>query len=462
MQKAARIAFLVGLGLCMMGCHPSGGAPAVTPLPRATAVPTPTPLPSPVPVTVKLTLVAEGMAAPLALAAPTDGSGRLLVADQMGVIWVLVPAEDGYQRLDAPFLDLQPRLVPLQDGYEERGLLGLALHPDFAQNGRLFVYYSAPAPAGSQADHISHVAEFVAGPLENQVALESERVILKVEQPTPAHNGGALAFGPDGYLYISLGDGGPGHDPEHRAQDLTQLHGKILRIDVDSDAGEPYAVPEDNPMMADLARSEIFAYGFRNPYRFSFDDGGTRSLILGDVGHDSWEEVNVVVAGGNYGWSIREGKSCFTPPTEKTPRTSCPEAGADGLALYPPVMAYDHQQGVAIVGGYVYRGTAVAGLAGHYLFGDWGWSQGTLFVTGHPIHYYDITPAGSWQMQPLQLDPSGDTLEGRHLLGFGQDVDHELYVLTSGKLSPAGTSGQVFKIMPTHEVSCYNCPVDFP
>lgn len=454
MRAFVKSCCLLGILLYFVSCRgPAGpfaqnGTPLATVVARATS--TAPSLPPAAAVTVRLELVTAGMTSPVALAAPDDGSRRLFVADQAGIIWVLQPADDGYELVEEPFLDLRAQLVPLHEGYEERGLLGLALHPHFAQNGRFFVYYSAPAAPGSDADHLSLISEFVAAPLTEQVDVASERIIMQIEQPTPAHNGGALTFGPDGLLYIGLGDGGPGHDPEQRAQDLSQLHGSILRLDVDSDGEKPYTIPGDNPFVGQAGLPEIYAFGLRNAYRISFDAAGSQLLLAGDVGHDHWEEINIVTAGGNYGWSIREGDECFTPPTEKVPRTSCPNSSVDGRPLLSPALVYDHQTGVAVVGGFVYRGTAVPDLFGRYLFGDWGWDQGQLFSTGHPIDHYGDPPAAKWQLQPLLLDPAGESLERQHILGFGQDAANELYVLTTMRLGPYGATGQLYKIVPVN------------
>jgi len=259
------------------------------------------------------TLIKSRLTAPVALAAPDDGSGGLFIIDQVGLIYLLDSADT---LLETPFLDIRDGLVNLNTNYDERGLLGMSLHPDFVNNGRFFLYYSAPlrpnAPAGW--DHTSIISEFCASDTDtNQANPESEIIIMAIDQPQENHNAGSIVFGPDGYLYIPLGDGGSAHDrgPGHaedwyetnwgdNGQDVEDnTHGSILRIDIDN--GDPYAIPGDNPQISENF-PEIWACGFRNPYRMSFDPGGDHELFLGDAGQNLWEEVSIVVAGGNYGW----------------------------------------------------------------------------------------------------------------------------------------------------------------
>ncbi|HMO63768.1 MAG TPA: PQQ-dependent sugar dehydrogenase, partial [Verrucomicrobiota bacterium] len=260
---------------------------------------------------------AGGFVQPLNLV-PLDG-GRLLVADQVGVIQVLSAAGEPAA---APFLDLRPKLVKLNAGFDERGLLGLALHPRFRENRKYYVYYSAPLTdpdlKAKEWDHTSVLAEFTAA-AGDTTDLASERILLQFPQPHFNHNSGRLAFGPDGFLYIGSGDGGGangvgrGHDPRGNSQLLDTLLGKILRIDVDRQAGgQPYAVPADNPFTGRPgARPEIFAYGLRNPWGLAFEPGGARRLFVADVGQTMWEEINLVARGGNYGWPVREGTHGF-------------------------------------------------------------------------------------------------------------------------------------------------------
>ncbi|HDR74107.1 MAG TPA: hypothetical protein ENN85_09420, partial [Methanoculleus sp.] len=286
---------------------------------------------------VALDLVADGFDAPVALEEAPDGSGRLFVADQSGTVRIIAANRT---LLDEPFLDVRSRMVSLNPNGDERGLLGIAFHPDFEDNGRFFVYYSAPlrpeGPAGW--DHTSRVAEYAVRRGDpDRADPSSERTVLDVDQPQANHNAGQILFGPDGYLSIAFRDGGGGNDagighpPEGNGQTTATLPGSILRIDVDG--GEPYAVPADNPFAGGGGRGEIYAYGFRNPYRISFDRGGEYGLIAADVGQRSWEEINLVTAGGNYGWNIREGAHCVDPGT-------CPSTGPRGEPLIDPVLEY--------------------------------------------------------------------------------------------------------------------------
>jgi len=433
--------------------------PAASPTP-AEPVTSPAPAPDFEPV-VGLELVAEGFTAPLVLVPPGDGSGRLFVADQTGLIWILSP---GGERLTQPFLDLRSRMVALQTRYDERGLLGLAFHPDYAQNGRFFVYYSAPlhrdGPPGW--NHTSHVSEFsVASDDPHRALPDSERVILHIDQPQSNHNAGQLVFGPDGYLYIAVGDGGGAHDTGvgHPAtgngQDLSNLLGAILRIDVDPADAQPYGIPADNPFVGREGRDEIWAYGLRNPFRMTFDAGGARHLLVGDVGQNLWEEVNVVVPGGNYGWRIREGLHCFDPQNPTNPPASCPDVGADGAPLIAPVIEYGNANagglGLSVIGGYVYRGSALPQFYGRYVFGDWSRAfargEGMLLVATP-----GETDGALWPFEALRIANSATTsATGRldyYLLSFGQDADGELYVLTTGATGPFGDTGRVYRIVP--------------
>ena len=403
--------------------------------------------------TVGLELVAEGLAAPVQLVEPPDGSGRLFILDQAGLIWVV--DADG-TLLDEPFLDLRDRMVDVGPGYDERGALGLAFHPDYATNGRLFVYYSAPlrpeAPAGW--NHTSHISEFAVSADPNRADAGSERILLQVDQPQGNHNAGTLAFGPaDGLLYISLGDGGgsndvgPGHTPGiGNAQDVTNLLGSILRIDVDG--AEPYAIPADNPFVGVEGRDEIFAYGLRNPYRFSFDLRGDHALLAGDAGQALWEEVSRITRGGNYGWNIKEGTHCFDPSSPGAPTGDCPDTGPRGEPLVDPVIEYPNSRqpggiGAVVVGGHVYRGSDLPQLRGRYVFGDWSSSfvepDGTLLVAKPRKNRL-------WKIQELRIQGRPDGRLGHQILGFGQDAAGEVYVLTADRSGPSGDTGRVYRL----------------
>ena len=420
-----------------------------------------TPPPATMPRPIALKLIADGLTSPLDLAQPDDGTGRLFIVDQIGLIRVV---DGGGALLAEPFLDLRDRLVHVGIDfgggfiYDERGLLGMALHPDFASNGRLFVCYNTPKRPDDPPEFDSRlrISEFsVSSGTPNRADRDSERVLLEVVKPQFNHNGGQLAFGPDGFLYIGIGDGGSandvgdGHNPDiGNGQDLATLLGKILRIDID--AGRPYAIPPDNPFVADVgARPEIWAYGLRNPFRFSFDRGGSERLFVGDVGQDRFEETDIVERGGNYGWHIREGAHCFDPAHPSTPPADCPVVGPRGDPLRQPIVEVAHtdEQGkpvaIAILGGFVYRGSAIPELKGSYVFGDFSTSflaaDGTLFVATEK-------PDGAWQHQELQVQSANHRLN-RFLLALGRDRAGELYVLSTANLAPAGQTGQVHRIV---------------
>jgi glucose/arabinose dehydrogenase len=420
---------------------------------------------------VGLRSVADGLTSPVTLVSAGDGSGRLFVVDQIGVVRLL---RANGTLMPEPFLDLRSKLVPLMPEYDERGLLGLAFHPGYADNGRFFVYYSAPLRAGAPAgfDHTSHVSEFrVSATDPNRADPSSERIVLQVDQPQFNHNGGTVLFGPrDGYLYVSVGDGGGaddvglGHVEDWYAtneggngQDIqSNLLGDILRIDVD--AANPYGIPADNPFMATPGCAdgcdETWAYGFRNPYRMSFDMDGNRDLFVGDAGQELWEEVSIAKNGGNFGWNVKEGVHCFSTDNPDESPAECPDTvGAGhpraGEPLIDPVIEYaNHHQpgglGATVIGGHVYRGTALPQFFGRYLFGDWSREfeepDGSLFVA-RPRR------KRLWAMDQLRIATSTTGRLGHYLLGFGQDPAGEMYVLTTDETGPAGTTGKVFKLV---------------
>ena len=277
-------------------------------------------------------------------------------------------------------------------------------------------------------------------------------MILRFGQPQPNHSGGGLGFGPDGRLYLGTGDGGgrgdadTGHAPGGNAQDPTRLLGKVLRIDVDGD--EPYAIPPDNPFVDGGGQPEVFAMGFRNPWRLTWEPGGDRRLLVSDVGYGRYEELDVVEAGGNYGWRVREGMHCLDLAEPLEDLETCPETDEDGRPLIDPVLEYSHAEvGLAIIGGFVYRGSEVPDLRGRYVFGDWSadWQteqplpRGSLLVS-------DPRPmdAGPWAWRRLTLEEGLN----RFVTGIGEDATGELYVMTRGLTGPFGLSGAVYRIAP--------------
>ncbi len=406
---------------------------------------------------IALELVADGFAAPVGLVDPGDGSGRVFVIDQIGRIEIIDAAGD---RVLTPFLDVTDRVIDLSTAYDERGLLGLAFHPDYAINGRFFVYYTAPPDADGPADFNAEnrVSEFTVSPTDSDLAdVNSERVLLEINQPRSNHNAGQLAFGPDEYLYIATGDGGGGNDtgfghtPEvGNGQDTSRLLGKILRIDVDGDA--PYAIPPDNPFVSDAsARPEIWAFGLRNPWRFSFDSGGARRLFAGDVGQNRFEEIDIIERGGNYGWNVREGAHCFDPSDPGSPPNECQRIDTFGNTLIDPIIEYSHvdsqsrRVGISAIGGFIYRGGALPHLQGQYIFADYSTSflpDGSLFAATEDA-------AGVWAFRELSVAETANGRVGRYILALGRDATQELYVLTSAASGPSGVTGRVYKIVPT-------------
>jgi glucose/arabinose dehydrogenase len=400
--------------------------------------------------TIQLEVVSEAtLVTPVGLTHAGDGSDRLFVVDQRGKIQII---RDG-SVLPAPFLDIGSKLVPARAGFDERGLLGLAFHPDYATSGALgegkfYVMYSAPSPnapgtAANPVDCRTVIAEYgVSAPGSDLADPASERILLSFDKPQFNHNGGQLAFGPDRMLYIGVGDGGGSddNDPGHtggsaskpsgglgNGQDLTRLLGKLLRIDVDGNSAGAYGIPADNPFVdqGSGVREEIFAYGLRNPWRFSFDRL-TGELLLADVGQRAVEEVDLVQSGGNYGWRIREGTFPFD--------ASVPDPG---VPLLDPIAEYTHpgvmngllQIGLSVTGGFVYRGSEFPELSGKYVFGDWSSSfasgRGTLLVLSR-------SGSGSFELAPF--DVVGGNPIGKFITSFGEDEQGELYVVAKGTL----------------------------
>lgn len=416
-----------------------------------------------------LELVTDGLTNPVALAEPPDGTGRLFVVDQAGLVRVV--NRDGTLQ-DAPFLDVRDRMVELMPEYDERGLLGLAFHPQFATNGRLFIYYTAP-PRVMGYDNTSTIAEYRVAPGDN--VPQAVGVLLEVDQPQSNHEGGTVAFGPDGYLYVSIGDGGGrddegdgppqntpvfGHVPDWydanpggNGQDIeANLLGDILRLDVSTPG--MYTVPADNPFVG-RGRGEIYAYGFRNPYRFSFDIGHTDALLVGDAGQEMWEEINLVVKGGNYGWNVKEGRHCFDAQQPMMIPASCPSVDpVTGERLRDPViemynaanpMRGDQVGLVVIIGGHIYRGNSLPRLEGRYIFGAATTQALELGPRGAVFSAQVGAGDAMWTVEQLELGPRDGFLD-EFVLGFGQDLSGEVYVLTSADLGPAGTTGRVYRI----------------
>ncbi len=338
---------------------------------------------------------------PVELVNAADGSNRLFVVEQAGIIRSFDATTDA--KSAALFLDITGKV---KSG-GEMGLLGLAFHPDFKTNGLFFVNYTRDNPRQSV------IARYKVNDPANGVAdPQSEKILLTYDQPYANHNGGTMHFGPDGFLYIGTGDGGSGGDPKNNAQDKTSFLGKILRIDVNSNVdGKNYGIPSTNPFVNhqndDL--KEIYAYGMRNPWRMSFDPA-TKKLWVGDVGQNAIEEIDIIVSGGNYGWRLKEADKCYNP------KNNCQQPG-----LIDPVLQYPHtENNISITGGYVYRGKKLPGLVGKYVYGDY--VSGRVWALEIP----DNGPAKN----ALLVERVGS------ISTFGVDEQNELYIVnySDGKL----------------------------
>ena len=436
---------------------------------------------------VALQPITDGLDAPIFLVAPPGISGKRLIGDQTGKIWLL--GDDGH-RHDTPFLDLSGRLTPLLQAFDERGLWSLAFHPDYAANGRVFVTYSAKrrdqSPYTGETAYTWRLSEFRVDASNPDLAdPASERVVLELDWINRKHNGGGLAFGPDGFLYVGLGDGGGVHgvpdvyiapklsDDDFRhaveikedpyrlpkefyhydswAQDLTRLHGKILRLDVDG--AEPYGIPPTNPFAGrEEGRDEIWAWGFRNPFRLSFDTAGAGDLFVNGVAESLWETIYMVDRPGNYGWAIREGTHCFDRTRAFDPPKDCARKDAVGEVIRDPVVEYPNWSvkrewsivdaeplGTANVGGVMYRGSIFPEFQGKLVFGDFSTRlevpSGQVFVA---------SPAQSWR----ELWPFKRLIEiDQRIHSLAQDRDGEIYVMTTAQGIPVGKTGKVWKLV---------------
>jgi glucose/arabinose dehydrogenase len=370
---------------------------------------------------------------PVWMSEAPDGSGRLFFVGQAGKILIVKKGSDGSGAKE--FFNIEDR-QPYFDN--EDGLMSIAFHPGFKTNGLFYVYYNQKNPADQHTQPQNYpfrsvISEFkVSAADPDKADPNSERILFEVPQPFSNHKGGELCFGPDGYLYLGLGDGGKGGDPFGSGQSTTTLLAKMLRIDVDSRLTAsrpplPYGIPTDNPFAHEpnaAVRKEIFAYGFRNPWRYSFDRA-TGDLWVGDVGQALWEEVDLVTNGGNYGWSVREGAHHFKP-------------GPPGAQYAEPVMEYAHQSnlqtqgmfpdhsiGLCVIGGYVYRGKKFPALDGVYVYGDY--NLGTIWGLRYDRAAHKVT--------------AEDTLlaQKKNIFSFAEDSDGELYVLTQ--------DGQIYSIV---------------
>lgn len=354
--------------------------------------------------TIATQVVASGFTLPLDVEQPNDTSGRLFVVEQGGTVRII---QSGTVRAQ-PFLDISGKVI----NQGEMGLLGLTFHPAFPTNRKLYVNYVRNS--GGQFQSV--IAEYQASAANPNVAdPASERILLTVDQVNnfTNHKAGQLAFGPDGFLYFGLGDGGGGGDPLGHGQNTQTLLGKMMRIDVNSTGvGKPYAIPADNPFAGGGGLPEIYAFGFRNPWRFSFDHASGR-LFVADVGENKFEEIDIVQKGGNYGWNVMEGDHCFNPPS-----------GCNMTRLSLPIAEISHPEAEAVIGGFVYHGTALNGMQGQYIFGD---------LSGKIWSLTETSP--NTFTRTLLLEP------GFEISSFGQDSAGELYVVDID-------NGRLLKIVP--------------
>ncbi len=431
--------------------------------------------------TVALKAVSFGeLIAPVDLTHAGDGSGRLFIADQKGQVRII---KNG-MLLPTPFLDLSSKVIALSPNYDERGLLGIAFHPGFANSQsagfrRFYIFYTTVspnvAPNPNPVNCRSTISEFLVNPTNPDVAdAITERIVLAYDKPQGNHNGGQIEFGPDGYLYISVGDGGGANDNNFghtgggtgnppgvlgNAQDRTRLLGKLLRIDPLGNNGPTgqYGIPPTNPFVATGAGvlPEIYAFGLRNPWRASFDvgPGGTGRLFLADVGQNKVEEIDLITAGANYGWRIKEGTIDFDATA---PNVS-------GIAITPPIAQYAHPGvvvdaqtppiGTAVVGGFLYRGAAIPGLVGKYIFGDYDTGAIGSGTTAGTVIGIEETSPGVWTV-PAQLTVVGVNPLPTHILAIGRDEAGELYLCTEVAQGPRVDpttglpSGGIYKVVP--------------
>jgi glucose/arabinose dehydrogenase len=356
---------------------------------------------------------------PILVTHPGDGSNRVVIPTQQGVIYVL--PNDQQATTAKVLLDVSAK-VSYRDKQNEEGFLGLAFHPKYRENGQFFVYYT-----NKERKRQNIVARYhVSKDDPNKADPSSEEILLTLDKPFWNHDGGTLAFGPDGYLYIALGDGGLANDPYKNGQNLSKLLGKLLRIDVDRKQGDlPYAIPADNPFVGKPeARAEIWAYGLRNIWRFAFDSE-TNVLWAADVGQDTYEEIDLIVKGGNYGWNIREGLHPFAAKGRKPPADAVKPAN-----VIDPIWEYDHNVGKSITGGFVYRGKKIPDLQGAYIYADY--VAGKLWALRYDFEQKKVI---SNRPIPAAGNPA--------VMSFGTDQEGEIYFTT------ASAKGQgVFMILP--------------
>ncbi|KAM9318828.1 HHIP-like protein 1 [Pholidichthys leucotaenia] len=385
--------------------------------------------------------VANGLRNPVAMIHADDGTHRFFVAEQLGYVWVYLA--DG-SRIDRPFLNLTQAVLTSPWAGDERGFLCIALHPRFTTVRKAYVYYSVSV----KKEERIRISEFTLSPHDdNQLDHSSERTILEVVEPASNHNGGQLLFGYDGYLYIFIGDGGRAGDPFGKfgnSQNKSTHLGKVLRIDVENnDDSVPYSIPSDNPFLREKdTKPEIYAYGVRNMWRCSIDRGdpvtgaGRGRMFCGDVGQNKYEEVDLIVKGGNYGWRAKEGFSCYD-------RKLCQNSSLDDIL---PIFAYPHKLGKSVTGGYIYRGCQMPNLNGLYIFGD--------FMSGRLMSLKEDVSTGEWQYNEICMGrdqtcrfPKLINIYYKYIISFAEDEAGELYFLATGSPSARARAGVIYKIV---------------
>ncbi|KAK9520778.1 hypothetical protein VZT92_020641 [Zoarces viviparus] len=398
--------------------------------------------------------VANGLRNPVAMIHANDGTHRFFVAEQLGYVWVYLA---NGSRIDRPFLNLTRAVLTSPWSGDERGFLCIALHPRITTVRKAYVYYSVSV----KKEERIRISEFtLLTHDDNQLDHSSERTILEVVEPASNHNGGQLLFGHDGYLYIFIGDGGRAGDPFGKfgnSQNKSTLLGKVLRVDIDNnDDGFPYSIPSDNPFLREKeARPEIYAYGVRNMWRCSIDRGdpatgrGGGRMFCGDVGQNKYEEVDLIVKGGNYGWRAKEGFSCYD-------RKLCHNSSLDDIL---PIFAYPHKLGKSVTGGYIYRGCQMPNLNGLYIFGD--------FMSGRLMSLKENVTSGEWQYNEICMGrdqtcrfPKLINSYFKYIISFAEDEAGELYFLATGAPSATARAGVVYKIVdPSRRASPGKCIV---
>ncbi|XP_029302451.1 HHIP-like protein 1 [Cottoperca gobio] len=398
--------------------------------------------------------VANGLRNPVAMIHADDGTHRFFVAEQLGYVWVYLA---NGSRIDRPLLNLTHAVLTSPWAGDERGFLCIALHPRFTTVRKAYVYYSVSVKKQERI----RVSEFtLLTDDDNQMDHTSERTILEVVEPASNHNGGQLLFGHDGYLYIFIGDGGRAGDPFGKfgnSQNKSTLLGKVLRVDVDNnDDGTPYSIPSDNPFLREKeARPEIYAYGVRNMWRCSIDRGdpitgrGGGRLFCGDVGQNKYEEVDLIVKGGNYGWRAKEGFSCYD-------RKLCQNSSLDDIL---PIFAYPHKLGKSVTGGYIYRGCQMPNLNGLYIFGD--------FMSGRLMSLKENVTSGEWHYNEICMGrdqtcrfPKLINSYYKYIISFAEDEAGELYFLATGAASATARAGVVYKIVdPSRRAAPGKCSI---